>query len=184
MSRRGFSLNLHCRHPRLQTFSSFLDMPSNGTPNIYETMTEEIDTQAHKFGSGPTPRWTTREEWDVELSGVTQHIQWILPMQTGVCWEPTLALLCPGKEVTQGSKTRVSPLIRDYSKAFVHLLPIFDTACVRTPVVAQLKGSMTLCWTWLWVNPLVFWWTSESRHQVTVEETQEQRGRSQGLRGI
>ena len=156
MSRRGSSLNLNCRHPRIQTFSSFLDGPSDGTPKIYGTKTEETGNQAQKLGSRSGAH-TQRDHWRgrrCRAHAVTRHSQLPRPTQTGVCWEPKTVLLWPGENVTWGLETGKSlPTLLENTAGRLYICYcIFDTAC-RMSVVAQLKGSMTLCWTWPCVTP-------------------------------
>lgn len=105
-------------------------------------------------GQGPTPSWTTGEAGDVEHSAVTRHSQRPRPMQTGVCWEPKTVLLRPGENVTWGLETGKSlpTLLQNTAGLLCICYCIFDTAC-RVSVVAQLKGSMTLCWMWPCVTP-------------------------------
>ena len=183
MSRRGSNLNLSCHHPRIQIFLSYLERPNDGTPKVRGSKTEEISNQAHRLGSRSGPHtwldnWREKRcwaQWHHSAHPATHF------MQTGVCWEPKMALFWPGKKVTWCLETENSlPTLTENIAGLLCIYhSIFDTG--EYQLLPMLKGSMTLDWTWSWVTSLASWWMSESRHQVTMEDAQKQRGRCQAL---
>lgn len=187
MSRRGSSLNLNSRHPRIQTFSSFLDGPSDGTPKIYGTKTEETGNQAYKLGSRSgahtqLDNWRGRRCWargshSAQPATPSRADRCLLRAQDGsplARWECYMRFR--GREESPH-------FTREYSRASMHLLPhlwhsMQNVSCGPTERQHDPVLDVAMCHP----PPPVSWWT-ENRHQVTMEEAQQQRGRSQTLWG-